>query len=227
MIKRLAGLSLALALAATPIHAHPSTPAPPASDDGAHGEHRHGMEEGAEDEAGMFAWFGDDGDGLDADGAGGGEVHRMIVREHAGGPRMGRGMRGRGAHRGMHGRAMARLDLTDAQRERMRALHVAHRRKAIQAKADLQLARLDLHQMMQQDKPQKAAIDAQIDRIARLRADLHKSRVATHLEAHALLTPEQQKQLRELRQGGAKGPDAKAAPGTRRMIHRMDGPGSH
>lgn len=167
----------------------------------------------------LFAWFDDDEMAV-GESAGGGEVRRHVIRTR-GTPGMGRMQGGRGMHGrgGMHAGAMARLDLSEEQRTRMRELHVAHRRKSIQSRAELQLARLDLHQLMQQDKPQKAAIDAQIDRIARLQADRRKAGVATMLEARALLTPEQRKQLREGRGGPGGG-----KPGARRP---MGGRGGH
>jgi Spy/CpxP family protein refolding chaperone len=84
----------------------------------------------------------------------------------------------------------------------MKAAHERQERKAIQARADIQLARLDLRKLMEADKPDSKAIEAQIDRIAGLRAGLEKSRMATMLEFRASLTPEQQKKLRELRERG-------------------------
>ncbi len=187
-------------------------------------------EESGEDE--MFAWFSGDESLLDQDEMGGGEGHKVIVRKRMGGPGMG-GMQGMHGGHGMKGRSggkhammMAKLDLSDAQRTRMRELHVAAKRKSIQAGADLQLAKLDLHQLMQQDKPQRSAIDAQIDKLARLKADQHKARVGTMLEAKALLTPEQQKKMKELHQQGGHGDGG--MKGRKVEIRRsMDGHGGH
>lgn len=130
---------------------------------------------------------------------------------------MGRGM-GRGMGMGPGGMAgmFAGLDLSDAQRDKLRDLHQRQARKGVQARADLALARMDLHELMQADKPDAAAINAQIDKLARLQAEQRKAQVATLLEARSLLTPEQQKQLRErhLRgpgmgmRGGARPPQA-------------------
>jgi len=116
---------------------------------------------------------------------------------HAG--RMGAGM---GPGMDMHGALMRALDLTPEQRERMAAARDRQARKAIQARADLALAQLDLHKLMRQEKPDQRAIEAQIDKMAGLHAGLQKSRVATLFEMRAMLTPEQQKKLRELREQG-------------------------
>ena len=162
------------------------------------------------DEPGWLAELGDDmadtGPMMAPDGMGGGPGMGP------GATGMGRGM-GRGARmrHGMgFGPMLAReLDLTAEQREKMKAAHERQERKAIQTRADIQLARLDLHKLMEADKPDSKAIEAQIDRIAGLRAGLVKSRVATMLELRASLTPEQQKKLRELRE---KGPGVGKAP---------------
>jgi Spy/CpxP family protein refolding chaperone len=167
---------------------------------------------GAPDEPGWMADLGDDaGDGPmmapDDMGGGGGMG--------PGGMGMGRGMRhgGRMMHRGAFGARLAEaLDLTAEQREKMKAAQERQERKAIQARADIQLARLDLHKLMQADKPDSKAIEAQIDRIAGLRAGLQKSRVATMIEFRASLTPEQQKKLRDLREQGPRMRNPGAAP---------------
>jgi len=99
----------------------------------------------------------------------------------------------------MHARMAERLHLTDEQRTRIRDLHERQMRRGIQARADLQLARMDLHKLMRAPRPELTAINSQIDRMARMRADLAKSRVATMMESRAVLTPEQQKQMREMR----------------------------
>lgn len=125
-----------------------------------------------------------------------------------------RGVRGFGMRRGMgFGPEMAReLNLTTEQREKMKAARERQARKAIQARADIQLARLDLHKLMQADKPDTRAIETQIDKIASLRTELEKSRVATMLEIRASLTAEQQKKLRELRERGPQMRNRRMAP---------------
>lgn len=67
----------------------------------------------------------------------------------------------------------------------------------IPVQSDLRIASLDLRKLMRADRPDPRAIDAQIDRIASLRATLHKAQVASMLDARALLTPAQQKLMRE------------------------------
>ena len=121
---------------------------------------------------------------------------------------MGHGM-GQGMRRGyMSGRPMmhggmplvmriklAQLDLSAAQRDKLRDLHEAHARKAILRRADLQLARMDLHRLMRADKPDAGAVNSQIDKLARLHADGLKAMFEVRMQARAVLTPEQIKQL--------------------------------
>ncbi len=133
---------------------------------------------------------------------------RVVVRDIRRGPGGGMGP-GTEMHRGRPGGPMARrdramamrlrlaqLDLSDAQRAELRDLHEAHARKAIQRRADMQLARLDLHKLMSADRPDPGAVNAQIDKLARLHADGLKAAFAVRMQARAVLTPEQLKQLR-------------------------------
>jgi len=152
---------------------------------------------------------GGDGDGdeppaLD-DTSGPEGQHRVVVRDFRYGPR-GAGM---GMHHGgmgggpmFHRRAgmgmrlrLAQLDLTEAQRTKLRDLHEAHARKAIQRRADMQLAHMDLRKLMRAEKPDAGAVNAQIDKLARMHADGLKAAFEVHMQARAVLTPEQLKKL--------------------------------
>jgi Spy/CpxP family protein refolding chaperone len=113
----------------------------------------------------------------------------------------GPGMRGpglRGAEmRERHGAMMRELDLTKEQRDKVADLREKQERAAIRMRADLQTARLDLRRLMRADKPDRAAIDRQIDRMAQLGADMRKARVGMMLDVRALLTPEQRERARD------------------------------
>jgi Spy/CpxP family protein refolding chaperone len=162
---------------------------------------------------------GEDG-GMFAGGPGAGGRHVMMRRVRRGpggdGGGMRRGMRG---HMGMgpggpggHFAMMLRhLDLTDAQKAKMRDIHDRQRRRDIQARADLEIGQLDLRKLVSADRPEAAAINTQIDKLARMRAERAKARVATMLEARALLTPQQLETMRKQRDG--MGPGAGMGPG--------------
>ncbi len=112
-----------------------------------------------------------------------------------------RGMRHR-AHR--MGMLAADLDLTEAQRTKMRDIADRQQRQAIKTKADLDIARMDLRALTREDNADVAKINAQIDRMARMRADLEKSRVGSRIEMRSVLTPEQKQKLKEARSSGSR-----------------------
>jgi Spy/CpxP family protein refolding chaperone len=119
----------------------------------------------------------------------------------AGGPMCGPGMGpGMGAGHGammLHG-----LDLTPEQQKKVAVIHERAQRQMIQQQADVRIATMDLQQLMRAETPDKAKIDAQIDKVAQLRAGMQKSHTATLLEVRALLTPEQLKKFQPLPMGG-------------------------
>jgi Spy/CpxP family protein refolding chaperone len=128
-----------------------------------------------------------------------GERHGM--RRGGAGMRGGKGQHGRMGRgmRGGRGDMMARLNLTDRQKEQIKTIREQQQRRMIPLNARLQEANLDLRQLLQADRPNQARIDAAIDQVAGLRADAHKARVASMLEIKGLLTDAQKKQLREQR----------------------------
>ena len=91
------------------------------------------------------------------------------------------------------------LDLTGAQRTKMREAGERQMRRGIQERADLAITRLDLRQLVRADKPDQKAIDAQVDKLAGMRAQLQKERLATRLEMRSMLTDAQRAKLQELR----------------------------
>ncbi len=105
-----------------------------------------------------------------------------------GGPMCGPGM---GAGPGP--KMLKGLDLTADQQKKVEIIHEKQARLMVQAQADLRIATMDMQQLMRAETPDKAKIDAQIDKLAQLRAGMQKSRAATLLEVRALLTPEQLK----------------------------------
>ena len=126
----------------------------------------------------------------------------------AGGPMCGPGMRGGPMGPGMAGGAgrgammLHGLDLTPDQQKKVEAIHERAQRQMIQQQADLRIATMDLQQLMRADSPDKGKIDAQIDKLAQLRAGMQKMHTATLLEVRALLTPEQLKKFQAGPMGG-------------------------
>ncbi len=113
----------------------------------------------------------------------------------AGGPMHGPGM-GPGMAGGPKcGPMLKALDLTAEQQKKVDAIHEKQARVMVQAQADIRIAEMDMQQLVRAETPDKAKIDAQIDKLAQLKAGMQKSRTATLLEIRGLLTPEQQKKF--------------------------------
>ena len=135
----------------------------------------------------------------------GGPARHPIFGQEQGAPAFGPGAGrafapGRALQRRQRGMLMrqrwAALGLSDTQRERLRDLRDAHQRQAIEQRAQLALARLDLQKLMRADRPDPEAVNAQIDRIAHLRAEQMKSAFELRLRAQSVLTDEQLRQLK-------------------------------
>ena len=130
--------------------------------------------------------------------------------QHMGmGPWMGMGMGyGRGGRHGM-GRgaaALAELDLTEQQKDRIEAIHDKQRRSAIEIRKNLELAQLDMRKLVRADTPDRRAIETQVDRMSGLRAQLQKSQLNSMLDVRGVLTPEQLQKLEQRRgEGGGRG----------------------
>ena len=86
---------------------------------------------------------------------------------------------------------MKALGLTPEQQKQMADIHDRMTRKSIQIEADLEIARLDLQKLVQAEHPDRAQIEAQVDRIAALEAGMKKASIASRLDVRAVLTPEQ------------------------------------
>jgi Spy/CpxP family protein refolding chaperone len=92
---------------------------------------------------------------------------------------------------------MQKLNLTDDQQVQIRKMHVDFQKKQIQNQAKIRLARLDLGQMMQADKPDRAAIEKAIRDIASVETETKLARVDQMLAIRGVLTPEQQKTMKQ------------------------------
>jgi Spy/CpxP family protein refolding chaperone len=107
---------------------------------------------------------------------------------------------------------MRELNLTKEQRDKIADLRDRQERRSIDLRAQIQTAQLDMRKLMRAEKPDKAAIGRQIDKVSALRADLQKSRIGTMLDVREILTPEQREKMRG-RMGMMDGDEAPPAPG--------------
>jgi Spy/CpxP family protein refolding chaperone len=92
------------------------------------------------------------------------------------------------------------LNLTDDQRKAMDGILQDHRMKLIDMQATLSKAEVAMIPLMKADTPDRAAIEAQIDKVVGARADLEKANARFLLDIRMQLKPEQWKQLQTLHQ---------------------------
>ena len=111
------------------------------------------------------------------------------------GPGSGRGMMSGGPGAGA---GLAALNLTDEQREKVFAIQEEHRKKNWAAMGEMRSEQFKLRSMVRGDKLDADKVVEQQKKVDALRQQMTKSRVETHNQIAAVLTPEQRKQLRQV-----------------------------
>ena len=104
-----------------------------------------------------------------------------------------RGMRRRMRRRAQGMRALGRLNLTDAQKERMRSIHEG-------ARQGTQAKREELRQIFMTSRQGGRLTPEQETRAKQLRNELRETRKRTHNEALGVLTTDQRAQLDKMKQ---------------------------
>ena len=102
------------------------------------------------------------------------------------------------------------LGLSDQQVSQLQKLRMDGRKAAIRRRADTELARLGLQEIMQAQSVDEKALQARIKELSDLQAANLRARVDAQLALRKILTPEQQEKLKQLRaerpRGGDDGP---------------------
>jgi Spy/CpxP family protein refolding chaperone len=118
----------------------------------------------------------------------------------------GRGMMGRGKmqgemmgghHRMMH-MCMNYLGLNSKQKQEIKEIKFATMKNVIRKRADMQIARLELRDLLSQDPVDMKAVEAKVKQIEGLRADIHLALIKAKEEVKAKLTPEQRQKLMDM-----------------------------
>ncbi len=91
------------------------------------------------------------------------------------------------------------LNLSEEQQDKIADLRMDQREEMIDLRARLEKQELQLKKLQREDSPNQKKIHAQIDRIGATRVEMAKLRADHHLEVRALLSPEQQKQMKEFK----------------------------
>ena len=109
---------------------------------------------------------------------------------------------GREDHRGRLASMMFRwkdeLGLTPEQARTLRELRADFQRGAITRTSEIELAFLDLRDLMEQDTPDLTTVETQARKIALLRADQRVAGIKMVQAIKAVLTPEQREKLKQL-----------------------------
>jgi len=125
------------------------------------------------------------------------------------GDRMGMfGMNMRGEGLGMRGRALARLledpmirqqlGVTADQAAKIRQQAADFEKAEIRNRADLQVKRIELNELMSADKPDRAAIDSKIQEVGAAQLAMEKAAINNRLNMREALTPAQRQRLQQL-----------------------------
>lgn len=92
-----------------------------------------------------------------------------------------------------------KLELTDAQREKLKQMHETFQLEQIDRHANLRKAEVKLGALMGDDKASSTAVNKAIDDVSTLKADIAKMRFRHRTEMRSVLTDKQQQMLKELR----------------------------
>jgi Spy/CpxP family protein refolding chaperone len=114
-----------------------------------------------------------------------------------------------------------KLGITAEQAAKIRLATTEFRKAQIRGRADLQVKRLELGELLRADNPDRAAINKKLEEISAAQLAQRKSGVDYFLKMHDTLTSEQRQKLQHMREEfrhrgprsrGPQGPGQHAAP---------------
>ena len=92
---------------------------------------------------------------------------------------------------------LKRLDLSDKQKDALKAIRSKVTKDTIKKRADLELARVDLRELLHKDPVDMSAVEASLKKAESVRTDLKLTHIKAMEEIKSILTPEQRKKLKE------------------------------
>jgi len=113
---------------------------------------------------------------------------------------------GRGMMRKEHHlwRSLMSLGLDEKQMEAIKEIKSRVMKDTIRKRADLEVARIDLKDIIHKDQVDMNAAETMLKKIASLQTDIRLSHIKAMQEIKSKLTPEQRKKLKEMREIGPK-----------------------
>lgn len=112
--------------------------------------------------------------------------------------------RPKGKHRGGHirnpfnPRMMERLDLNSEQKESLKLLRFETKKRNIKLRADVELSKTELRQLLSADVPDEAAVMAAIEKTGAAKIAMEKLHVEHILNTRAVIGPEKWHQLKQM-----------------------------
>jgi len=106
-----------------------------------------------------------------------------------------------GEHYGRHRQMwplLMKLDLDATQEKEIGEIRSSMLKNMIQRKADLKIARLELHEFLHKEPVDMAAVESQVKKMESLRTSMILENIKARQEIKSKLTPDQRKKLKEL-----------------------------
>ncbi len=121
-----------------------------------------------------------------------------------GGGMMNEGMMGGGMHDEMMERAhhikimLMNLGLDEKQKAEIDSIMTGHMKDVIKKKADLQIAKIDLKNILSKDPMDMKAAESKLKEIEAIKTAMILAHLNAHQEVKSVLTPEQRKKMKEM-----------------------------
>ena len=87
------------------------------------------------------------------------------------------------------------MSIDASQEQQLRTLKTQYRKDRITMKANVELAHIDLHELLRNDEVPLSEIETHLKKVHELRANLYMASIKAKREARAVLSPEQQARM--------------------------------
>jgi Spy/CpxP family protein refolding chaperone len=94
-------------------------------------------------------------------------------------------------------RKLMSLDLSEKQKTALKEIKRRTMKETIKKKADIEIARIELRELLDKDSVDMGAVEAKLKKTESLRTELRLSHIKAREEMKAILTPEQRKKFKE------------------------------
>ena len=88
------------------------------------------------------------------------------------------------------------MAITDDQENKLQNINTAYKKTKIKMKAEVELANLDLHELLRNDQANLSDIESKLKNVHELKANLYMASIKARREAKAVLTDEQRKRMK-------------------------------